>query len=101
MKSKLDASTNVLAAETKSESMTDEKMQEVTKELLNIRISQMDVGKAVEICYRDPVERPRGMFSRQTKEMGQTPETNKAICEEVEKLVNVGIMKEVHYHNWL
>ncbi|GJU49651.1 hypothetical protein Tco_1219206 [Tanacetum coccineum] len=55
MKSKLDASTNVLAAETKSESMTDEKMQEVTKELLNIRISQMDVGKAVEICYRDPV----------------------------------------------
>ncbi|GKC07349.1 hypothetical protein Tco_0998959, partial [Tanacetum coccineum] len=56
MKSKLDASTNVLAAETKSESMTDEKMQEVIKELLNIRISQMDVGKAVEICYRDPTK---------------------------------------------
>ncbi|GJR39971.1 reverse transcriptase domain-containing protein [Tanacetum coccineum] len=37
---------------------------------------------------------------RQTKR-GQAPERNKAICEEVEKLVNAGIMKEVYYHSWL
>ncbi|GKD50123.1 hypothetical protein Tco_1279099 [Tanacetum coccineum] len=31
----------------------------------------------------------------------QAPERNKAIYEEVEKLVDAGIMKEVYYHNWL
>ncbi|GKC47432.1 reverse transcriptase domain-containing protein [Tanacetum coccineum] len=35
------------------------------------------------------------------KKKGQAPERNKAIQEEVEKLVDAGIMKEVHYHNWL
>nr|GEU68799.1 reverse transcriptase domain-containing protein [Tanacetum cinerariifolium] len=32
---------------------------------------------------------------------GQAPERNKAIYEEVEKLVDVGIIKEVHFHSWL
>ncbi|GJV87468.1 hypothetical protein Tco_1531406 [Tanacetum coccineum] len=32
---------------------------------------------------------------------GQAPERNKAIYEEVEKLVDDDIMKEVHYHSWL
>ncbi|GJW03808.1 hypothetical protein Tco_1562664 [Tanacetum coccineum] len=35
------------------------------------------------------------------KKRGQAPERNKAIQEEVENLVDVGIMKEVHYHSWL
>ncbi|GJU53984.1 reverse transcriptase domain-containing protein [Tanacetum coccineum] len=35
------------------------------------------------------------------KKRSQVPERNKAIQEEVEKLINVGIMKEVHYHSWL
>nr|GEV88256.1 hypothetical protein [Tanacetum cinerariifolium] len=35
------------------------------------------------------------------KKRSQAPERNKAIQEEVEKLVEAGIMKEVHYHNWL
>ncbi|GJS20157.1 reverse transcriptase domain-containing protein [Tanacetum coccineum] len=35
------------------------------------------------------------------KKRGQVPERNKAIQDEVEKLVDAGIMKEVHYHNWL
>ncbi|GJU39284.1 reverse transcriptase domain-containing protein [Tanacetum coccineum] len=35
------------------------------------------------------------------KKMGQASERNKAIQEEVEKLVDAGIMKEVHYHSWL
>ncbi|GJS22173.1 reverse transcriptase domain-containing protein [Tanacetum coccineum] len=35
------------------------------------------------------------------KERGQAPKKNKAIQEEVEKLVDAEIMKEVHYHSWL
>ncbi|GJW61616.1 reverse transcriptase domain-containing protein [Tanacetum coccineum] len=42
-----------------------------------------------------------GCFPVRQKKRGQAPERNKAICEEVEKLVNVIIMKEVHYHSWL
>ncbi|GKA20129.1 reverse transcriptase domain-containing protein [Tanacetum coccineum] len=41
------------------------------------------------------------MPTYQTKERGQAPERNKAIQEEVEKLVDAEIMKEVHYHSWL
>ncbi|GJX93755.1 hypothetical protein Tco_0348341 [Tanacetum coccineum] len=42
-----------------------------------------------------------GCFPVRQKKRGQAPERNKVICEEVEKLVNAGIMKEVHYHSWL
>ncbi|GKC47458.1 hypothetical protein Tco_1065180 [Tanacetum coccineum] len=44
---------------------------------------------------------PRGMPTCQTKEKRQAPKRNKVIPEEVEKLVDAGIMKEVHYHSWL
>ncbi|GJS72673.1 hypothetical protein Tco_0705514 [Tanacetum coccineum] len=46
----------------------------------------------------------RGIAPCQTeKETGgcKPPKRNKAIQEEVEKLVDAGIMKEVHYHSWL
>nr|GEV05899.1 reverse transcriptase domain-containing protein [Tanacetum cinerariifolium] len=35
------------------------------------------------------------------KKRGQAPERNKAISEEVKKLVEADIMKEFHYHSWL
>ncbi|GJY25220.1 reverse transcriptase domain-containing protein [Tanacetum coccineum] len=35
------------------------------------------------------------------KKRGQAAERNQAIQEEVGKLVEAGIMKEVHYHDWL
>ncbi|GJT36957.1 hypothetical protein Tco_0936822 [Tanacetum coccineum] len=35
------------------------------------------------------------------KKRSQAPERNKSIQEDVEKLVDAGIMKEVHYHSWL
>ncbi|GJS36829.1 reverse transcriptase domain-containing protein [Tanacetum coccineum] len=38
--------------------------------------------------------------ARQNKR-SQAPKRNKAIQEEVEKLIDAGIMKEVHYHSWL
>ncbi|GJU67624.1 reverse transcriptase domain-containing protein [Tanacetum coccineum] len=44
-----------------------------------------------------PVEGGTAKEKRETN----APERNKAIQEEVEKLVDAGIMKEVHYHSWL
>nr|GEY25183.1 reverse transcriptase domain-containing protein [Tanacetum cinerariifolium] len=35
------------------------------------------------------------------KKIGQAADRNHAIQEEVEKLIDAGIMKEVHYHSWL
>nr|GEX89159.1 reverse transcriptase domain-containing protein [Tanacetum cinerariifolium] len=35
------------------------------------------------------------------RKRGQAPERNKAISEEVKKLVEADIIKEVHYHSWL
>ncbi|GKC46110.1 reverse transcriptase domain-containing protein [Tanacetum coccineum] len=43
----------------------------------------------------------RYIAEHRLKKRGQTLERNKAIYEEVEKLVDAGIMKEVHYHSWL
>ncbi|GJY88322.1 hypothetical protein Tco_0502950 [Tanacetum coccineum] len=40
-----------------------------------------------------------GCLPVRQKKRGKTPKRNKAICEEVEKLVVAGIMKEVHYHS--
>ncbi|GJV26330.1 hypothetical protein Tco_1379025 [Tanacetum coccineum] len=42
-----------------------------------------------------------GCLPVRQKKRGQAPEISKAIYEEVEKLVDAGIMKEVHYHSWL
>ncbi|GKG63882.1 hypothetical protein Tco_0647249, partial [Tanacetum coccineum] len=35
------------------------------------------------------------------KKRGQAVERNIAINDEVSKLVTTGIMREVHYHDWL
>ncbi|GJW41991.1 hypothetical protein Tco_0070790, partial [Tanacetum coccineum] len=40
-----------------------------------------------------------GCLPIRQKKRSQAPERNKAIQEEVEKLVDTGIIKEVHYHN--
>ncbi|GKA74811.1 hypothetical protein Tco_0781113 [Tanacetum coccineum] len=42
-----------------------------------------------------------GCLPIRQKKRGQAPERNKAIREEVEKLVDADIMKQVHYHSWL
>ncbi|GJY24808.1 hypothetical protein Tco_0398466 [Tanacetum coccineum] len=42
-----------------------------------------------------------GCLPIRQKKRGQALERNKAIQEEVEKLVDAGIMKEVLYHSWL
>ncbi|GJR06419.1 hypothetical protein Tco_0529403 [Tanacetum coccineum] len=42
-----------------------------------------------------------GCLPVRQKKRGQAPERNKTIYKEVEKLVNAGIIKKVHYHSWL
>nr|GEV85234.1 reverse transcriptase domain-containing protein [Tanacetum cinerariifolium] len=42
-----------------------------------------------------------GSLPVRQKKRSQAPERNKAIQEEVEKLVDTGIMKKVHYRRWL
>nr|GEX07641.1 hypothetical protein [Tanacetum cinerariifolium] len=42
-----------------------------------------------------------GCLPVRQKKKGPTPERNKAIGEEVKKLVEADIMKEFHYHSWL
>nr|GEV94972.1 hypothetical protein [Tanacetum cinerariifolium] len=42
-----------------------------------------------------------GCLPVRQKKKGQAPERNKAISEEVKKLVDADIMKEFHYHSWL
>ncbi|GJY59964.1 hypothetical protein Tco_0459856 [Tanacetum coccineum] len=44
---------------------------------------------------------PRANTSNRQKKRSQALERNKAIQEEVERLVEANIMKKVHYHNWL
>nr|GEY50562.1 reverse transcriptase domain-containing protein [Tanacetum cinerariifolium] len=43
----------------------------------------------------------KGCLPIRQKKRGQVPERNKAISEEIKKLVEADIMKEVHYHSWL
>ncbi|GKG37948.1 hypothetical protein Tco_0457171, partial [Tanacetum coccineum] len=42
-----------------------------------------------------------GCLPVRQKKRSQAPERNKAIQEEVAKLVDARIIKEVHYHSWL
>ncbi|GKC41075.1 hypothetical protein Tco_1053459 [Tanacetum coccineum] len=46
-------------------------------------------------------ERVKGCSPVRQKKRGQVADRNQAIQEEIKKLVEAGIMKEVHYHNWL
>ncbi|GJX62349.1 hypothetical protein Tco_0295249 [Tanacetum coccineum] len=43
----------------------------------------------------------KGCSPVRQKKRGQAAERNQAILEEVGKLVEAGIMREVHYHDWL
>nr|GEY38078.1 reverse transcriptase domain-containing protein [Tanacetum cinerariifolium] len=65
----------------------------------SVAASGYDWGSATysrtQIKYRE------GCLPVRQKKRGQSLKRNKPIYEEVEKLVNAGVMKEVHYHSWL
>ncbi|GKC79347.1 reverse transcriptase domain-containing protein [Tanacetum coccineum] len=54
-----------------------------------------------ELCVEHKLNIREGCLPVRQKKRRQAPERNKAIHKEVEKLVNAGIIKEVHYHSWL
>nr|GEW92409.1 reverse transcriptase domain-containing protein [Tanacetum cinerariifolium] len=54
-----------------------------------------------KIHSRTLLEYPRRMLTHKVKKRGQAPDRNKAIQEEVSKLVEAKITREVHYHDWL
>ncbi|KAJ9538574.1 hypothetical protein OSB04_031307 [Centaurea solstitialis] len=56
MMSQYAATANLLADANKSDSLSDEKMEEMMNELLSLGISTSDVGKALEICYNEPTK---------------------------------------------
>nr|GEY08156.1 reverse transcriptase domain-containing protein [Tanacetum cinerariifolium] len=51
--------------------------------------------------YPDRGRKKGVVRSTQTRKRSQALERNKAIQKEVAKLVDAGIIKEVHYHSWL
>nr|GEW15515.1 reverse transcriptase domain-containing protein [Tanacetum cinerariifolium] len=48
-----------------------------------------------------PTQHPRRILTGAQKKRSQAPKRAKAIQEEVQKLVEAGIMREVYYHDWL
>nr|XP_043635072.1 uncharacterized protein LOC122606175 [Erigeron canadensis] len=57
MVEKIGVAVNALIVDSnKSETVSEEKMQEVMTELVNIGISHLDIGKVVEACYNDPTK---------------------------------------------
>ncbi|KAL8548535.1 hypothetical protein ACS0TY_007731 [Phlomoides rotata] len=56
MASQYTVATNALVMESKSESLTDEKMQEVITELIGLGLSPTDIGRAAEVCCNDPAK---------------------------------------------
>ncbi|KAL8464443.1 hypothetical protein ACS0TY_034100 [Phlomoides rotata] len=56
MASQYTVVTNALVMESKSESLTGEKMQEVITELIGLGLSPTDIGRAAEVCCNDPAK---------------------------------------------
>lgn len=56
MASQYGVAANAIVDANKPDSLSDAKMQEIINELLNVGISQSDVGKAAEFCYNDPAK---------------------------------------------
>ncbi|GJT34239.1 reverse transcriptase domain-containing protein [Tanacetum coccineum] len=70
------------------------------KQNLSVRLETVDID-GVQDTQEHRLNVREGCLPIRQKKRGQAPERNKAIQEEVEKLVDAGIMKEVHYHSWL
>nr|GEU44550.1 reverse transcriptase domain-containing protein [Tanacetum cinerariifolium] len=69
--------------------------------ILSLRRNSHTTKQGSAACSETPAERSRRMSLVRQKKRSQAPERNMAIQEEVERLMEAGIMKEVHYHGWL
>ncbi|GJV79424.1 hypothetical protein Tco_1515294 [Tanacetum coccineum] len=60
-----------------------------------------DMNSVPRSVAEHPLNIREGCQPIRQKRRGQAPDRNKAIQEEVAKLVEAGIMREVHYHDWI
>ncbi|GKE78833.1 hypothetical protein Tco_1544953 [Tanacetum coccineum] len=84
--------------------VTEEKIQvaihpEYPEQTIAIGSTLTEEGRKVLCEHRLNIR--EGCLPVRQKKRGQAPMRNKAIYEEVEKMVDADIMKEVHYHSWL
>nr|GEU49703.1 reverse transcriptase domain-containing protein [Tanacetum cinerariifolium] len=75
--------------------------QPVIDQATEEKIQPADMTGVLRHIIEDMINICEGCLPVRQKKRAQAPERNKAIYEEVEKLVNADIMKEVHYHSWL
>nr|GEV39743.1 reverse transcriptase domain-containing protein [Tanacetum cinerariifolium] len=71
----------------------------VTGKMVTLRSSKIIPLECVMVS--GPRVQQPDVYPLNKRKRGQAPDRNKAIYEEVEKLVDAGIMKEVHYHSWV
>nr|GEZ39341.1 reverse transcriptase domain-containing protein [Tanacetum cinerariifolium] len=101
---RLEVNNQMVPATTSLISFSGEIIRPVGQILLPVKIG--DAKHSTSIWMNFMVARSpspyNGIIRRPgDKKRSQAPERNKAIQEEVAKLIDAGIMKEVHYHNWL
>ncbi|GKD74286.1 hypothetical protein Tco_1332568 [Tanacetum coccineum] len=85
----------VVSGPKKTSSATKPVIEERVKIAINLKYPEQTVMIGSTLT-----ERPQQVPVRQ-KKRGQAADRNQAIQEEVGKLVEAGIMKEVHYHDWM
>nr|GEY62583.1 reverse transcriptase domain-containing protein [Tanacetum cinerariifolium] len=68
---------------------------------ISVQWDHMKAGGVLRHIVEHKLNVHKGCSHVRQKKIGHAPERNKAIQKEVKKLVDAGIMKEVHYHNWL
>nr|GEW24178.1 reverse transcriptase domain-containing protein [Tanacetum cinerariifolium] len=77
------------------------KLCTLLKRNLDIFMAVVRHDRSTMIDCRAPTQYPRRIFPCQIEKRGQAPERAKAIQVEVQKLLEAGILREVHYHDWL
>ena len=66
-----------------------------------LRLGAKAYDRSTAIDIGAQTKHPTRIYSGTTKEARPRPERAKAILEEVHKLVDAGIIREVFYHDWL
>nr|GEV07223.1 reverse transcriptase domain-containing protein [Tanacetum cinerariifolium] len=81
--------------------LKEEGRKELCGLLRHIRLETGGHDWCFAACSGTSAKRSRRMFASKAKKRSQSLERNKAIQEEVKRLVEAGIMKEVYYRSWL
>ena len=76
-------------------------MRTLAKEPRHLCMGTKAYDGSTSLYHRAQVTNPTRISSNTTKEARPGPDRAKAILEEVHKLVDAGIMREVYYHDWL